>query len=100
MRLGQTKDTVDIGNWTWEKADVTPAKSDIVNDYAAVFEEDGNIILYFGQNRQPDESGDANVGFWFLQGGVSLTPSQNNPDEGTFTGSHIDGDVLVQSEFT
>ena len=64
---GLTKDTADISEWTWENADVTPAKSDIVSDYAAVFEEDGNLILYFGQNRQLDEQGDANVGFWFLQ---------------------------------
>ena len=96
---GQTKDTADISPWTWEKADVTPAKSDIVNDYAAVYSESGNLVLYFGQNRQLDENGDANVGFWFLQNGIGLVPG-SNPDKGTFSGSHVDGDLLVQSEFT
>jgi uncharacterized repeat protein (TIGR01451 family) len=91
---GQTKDTRDISQWTWEAADVTPAKSDIVNDYAAVYAEDGNLILYFGQNRQLDNSGDANVGFWLLQNAIGLDP------DGTFSGVHADGDLLVQSEFT
>jgi uncharacterized repeat protein (TIGR01451 family) len=91
---GQTKDTRDIDLWTWEQADVTPAKSDIVNDYAAVYSEDGNLILYFGQNRQLDESGDANVGFWFLKNPIGVEP------DGSFSGVHAEGDVLVQSEFT
>jgi uncharacterized repeat protein (TIGR01451 family) len=91
---GQTKDTKDVSQWTWEQADVTPAKSDIVNDYAAVYVEDGNLILYFGQNRQLDRSGDANVGFWFLQNDIGLA------GDGSFSGTHADGDLLVQSEFT
>jgi uncharacterized repeat protein (TIGR01451 family) len=91
---GQTKDTKDISLWTWEQADVTPAKSDIVNDYAAVYAEDGNLILYFGQNRQLDRSGDANVGFWLLQNAIGLAA------DGSFTGVHADGDLLIQSEFT
>ena len=44
---GQTKDTADVSEWTYEMADVTPAKSDIVHDYAAAYVEDGNLILYF-----------------------------------------------------
>ena len=91
---GQTKDTADVSEWTWEAADVTPAKSDIVNDYAVMYAEDGNLILYFGQNRQLDRSGDANVGFWFLQNGIGLD------DDDSFSGTHADGDLLVQSEFT
>ncbi len=91
---GQTKDTRDIDLWTWEDADVTPAKSDIENDYAAVYSEDGNLILYFGQNRQLDNSGDANVGFWFLKNQIGLEP------DGSFSGEHAEGDLLVQSEFT
>ncbi len=91
---GQTKDTRDIDQWTWEAADVTPAKSDIVHDYAAVYAEDGNLILYFGQDRQLDQSGDSNVGFWFLKNQVGMNPN------GTFSGVHADGDLLIQSEFT
>ncbi len=91
---GQTKDTRDIDLWSWEEADVTPAKSDIENDYAAVYSEDGNLILYFGQNRQLDNSGDANVGFWFLKNPIGLEP------DGSFSGVHAEGDLLVQSEFT
>ena len=91
---GQTKDTKDVSQWTWEQADVTPAKSDIVHDYAAAYVEAGNLILYFGQNRQLDREGDANVGFWFLQNDVGLNA------DGSFSGTHADGDLLVQSEFT
>ena len=44
------KDIADVSQWTWEQADVTPEKDDIVNAYAAVYAEQANLILYFGQN--------------------------------------------------
>ena len=91
---GGSKDNNDISQWDWENGTVTPAKNNIVDAYASVYAEDGNLILYFGQNRLLDREGDANVGFWFLQNEVGLN------DDGTFSGAHAEGDVLVQSEFT
>lgn len=91
---GGSKDTNDVSQWKWEQSDVTPAKNDIVDAYAATYVEDANLILYFGQNRDLDREGDANVGFWFLQDDVAQNGS------GGFDGNHADGDLLVQSEFT
>ena len=91
---GGSKDTNDVSQWKWTAGTVTPAKDDIQHAYAAVYAEQGNLVLYFGQDRALDNNGDANVGFWFLQNQVGLN------GDGSFSGSHVDGDVLVQSEFT
>ena len=91
---GGSKDTLDVSSWKWKDGDVTPDKDNIANAYAAVFTEQNNLILYFGQNRVLDRNGDANVGFWFLQDSVGLN------SDGSFSGTHKDGDILVQSEFT
>ena len=91
---GQSKDTQDISEWQWEQGQVTPAKDNIAHAYAAAYVEASNLILYFGQNRVTDQQGSADVGFWFLQGVVGLNAN------GNFSGSHQDGDILVQSDFT
>ncbi len=90
---GQTKDTTDISSWKWETSQVTPGKDNIAHSYAAAYVEQGNLILYFGQDRVDDQKGSADVGFWFLQNPISLNA------DGTFSGTHADGDVLVQSDF-
>ena len=59
-----------------------------------MYAEQSNLILYFGQTRLLDKNGDANVGFWFLQNEAGLNT------DGSFSGSHADGDILIQSEFT
>jgi uncharacterized repeat protein (TIGR01451 family) len=91
---GGSKDTNDVSQWKWTSGTVTPAKDDIQHAYAAVYAEQNNLVLYFGQDRALDNNGDANVGFWFLQNSVGLN------GDGSFSGSHVDGDILVQSEFT
>ena len=91
---GSNKDTNDVSTWSWAQTDVTPNKDDIVSAYASVYSEQNDLVLYFGQTRLLDKSGDANVGFWFLQNPVGLGSN------GSFSGSHVDGDILVQSEFT
>ncbi|MEX2611956.1 MAG: hypothetical protein WD380_00135, partial [Gaiellaceae bacterium] len=91
---GGSKDDLDISSWKWIDGTVTPAKDNIANAYAAVYAEQGNLILYFGQDRALDNRGDANVGFWFLQSPLGLNA------DGTFSGVHAEGDILVQSEFT
>ena len=91
---GSNKDSNDVSTWSWGQGDVTPNKDDIVSAYASVFAEQNNLILYFGQTRLLDKNGDANVGFWFLQNEVGLNSN------GSFSGTHANGDILVQSEFT
>jgi uncharacterized repeat protein (TIGR01451 family) len=91
---GQSKDTSDIPGWGWSVG-VTPAKDDIANAYAAAYVEQGNEILYFGQERVDTQAGDANMGFWFLQ-----DPTVGKNAGGGFDGKHIDGDVLIQSSLT
>ncbi|GIU95305.1 MAG: hypothetical protein KatS3mg012_1762 [Gaiellaceae bacterium] len=91
---GSNKDTDQISDWSWKTGQVTPAKDNIAHAYAAVYEEKGDLVLYFGQNRQVEQQGNANVGVWFLQNPVGLGAN------GKFTGSHAEGDVLVQAELT
>lgn len=53
-------------------------------------------LLYFGATRF-DNSGDAQIGFWFLQGQVATQEGKKNtfgPDK------HVVGDLLVLSDFT
>ncbi len=91
---GGSKDTLDVSQWRWTDGTVTPAKDNIANAYAAGYVEDDNFILYFGQDRVLDRMGSADVGFWFLQNPIGLN------GDGTFSGTHAEGDVLVQSDFT
>ena len=53
----------------------------------------GDQLVYFGLDRFAN-NGDAFVGFWFFKGPVGLN------DDGTFSGAHTVGDLLVLSNFT
>ena len=53
-------------------------------------------IIYFGIERNVN-TGTANVGFWFLQDEVGCTSTGGAV---SFTGAHLDGDLLVVSEFS
>jgi uncharacterized repeat protein (TIGR01451 family) len=91
---GQTKDGIDIDSWKWTTGPGVQDKNDIEHAYAAAYTNaDGHQIVYFGQDRYA-QNGDAFVGFWFLQNGVS------EKADGTFNGVHADGDILVQVNFT
>ena len=57
--------------------------------------EQGNEIIYFGQERVDTQAGDANMGFWFLQ-----DPTVGPNASGGFDGKHVDGDILIQSSLT
>ncbi|UJR79924.1 hypothetical protein [Sandaracinus amylolyticus] len=95
FRGGGSKDDLDIGAWRHRASGPVPDKDDITNAYAAAYiDEDSNdTILYFGMDRV-DTSGDANMGFWFFQ--QSVTPNA----DGTFSGNHTDGDLLVQIDYS
>ena len=70
-----------------------PDKDEITNAYAAAYNVAGDLIIYFGLDRYAN-NGDAQVGFWFFQNPIGLNPN------GTFSGTHTAGDILVLSDFT
>ncbi|MCI0582593.1 MAG: hypothetical protein L0227_06805, partial [Chloroflexi bacterium] len=90
---GGSKDVNDINQWMHTSGDVAPDKDEILNAYAAGYHDGGDLILYFGLDRLAN-NGDAQVGFWFFQSTHSLNP------DGTFSGVHQLGDILVLSHFT
>jgi uncharacterized repeat protein (TIGR01451 family) len=103
---GGSKDDLDITSWLW-KAGEPLDKDDITNAYAAAYTNTvdtgnnniGDLIIYFGLDRF-STAGSAQVGFWFLQ---DTTFGLTNTASGggfKFSGAHVDGDVLVQSNFT
>ena len=92
-----SKDTLPISGWQCNFDNNVNSKIDVMNAYAAAYlAANGDSIIYFALERNAN-TGDANVGFWFLQddvGCVSTGPSQ------TFSGNHTDGDLLIVSAFT
>ena len=92
---GSTKDDLDISGWQC-KTGTAADKNDLEHGYAAVYVKDGETFVYFGADKF-STSGDAQIGFWFLQDAVGCEPGAGNT---AFTGSHRVGDILVLSDFT
>lgn len=102
---GGSKDFLDVTSWMNVQRGTTPAKDDVEHAYAAKYLDNvgsaitnpnfGHSVLVFGGDR-PTSNGDANIGFWFFQNSVGVT----NPQNGTFTGTHANGDVFVLSAFS
>jgi len=103
---GGSKDDLNISSWLWKPGEPLD-KDDITNAYAAAYtnttdtlnSDVGDLIVYFGLDRF-STAGSAQVGFWFLQDpafGLSNTPSGGGFK---FNGLHVDGDILVQSNFS
>jgi uncharacterized repeat protein (TIGR01451 family) len=88
---GGSKDENDIPSWAITDTSV-PDKDQLTDAYAAVYQAGGDTWVYFGADRF-DNDGDAQIGFWFFQGNVGIA-------NGDFTGKHVDGDVLILSEYT
>ncbi len=88
---GGSKDDLDVPSWKHKNGSV-PDKDDITNAYAAAYSSAGDTYVYFGLDRFAVQ-GSANVGFWFFQGDVAPQP------DGSFSGAHEVGDLLVLSEF-
>ena len=89
---GNTKDVDNITSWQWKSGSVQD-KDDIENAFAAAYTSGGNTYVYFGLDRY-QTSGDATAGFWFLKAGVGKA------GDGSFTGAHTEGDVLVVLDFS
>ncbi|MFY9587795.1 MAG: hypothetical protein WAT66_10105, partial [Actinomycetota bacterium] len=98
---GGSKDLNDVPGWAWTTGDVAPDKNEITNAYAVAYRatvdttrnDVGDLLVYFGLDRYAN-NGDAQVGFWFFRDAVGMEP------DGTFSGAHRKGDILVLSHFT
>ena len=92
-----SKDTLPISGWQCNFDNNVNSKIDIMNAYAATYTAaNGDKVLYFGLERNVN-TGDANVGFWFLKSNVDCSSTGGAV---TFTGTHQDGDILIVSAFT
>jgi len=89
---GGSKDPSDIPEWKHKDGSV-PDKDDITNAYAAAYNVNGDLVIYFGADRFAND-GDAQLGFWFFQQNITLNVN------GTFNGSHTVGDILVLANFS
>ena len=100
---GGSKDTNGIqdGPWLYDTVnDVVPDKNDIVNAFAAAYDDpDNGTILYFGLDTY-SVNGDSNVGFWFFRNPVGLNLLAPGESTGTFYGEHTDGDIFVAAAYT
>jgi hypothetical protein len=98
-----SKDNLDVSAWACTNKPFD-AKNDILNAYAAVFQEPANaashandLVLYMAQERRSN-NGDAFAGFWLLKNSAScVSPATGSTN---FTGSHAEGDLLVVSNYT
>jgi hypothetical protein len=89
---GGSKDIHDVSKWRHKDGNVPP-KDDITNAYAAAYDVAGDLVIYFGADRYA-QNGSSQMGFWFFKQHVGLN------GDGTFSGAHSDGDMLVLVDFT
>ncbi|MES2590753.1 MAG: T9SS type A sorting domain-containing protein [Bacteroidota bacterium] len=85
---GGSKDDLDLNNWGWTLGSV-PDKDNILHGGVALYD---NCKLYFFADRYAT-NGSANIGFWLFKDNVSVL------NDGTFSGIHTIGDLLLVSEF-
>lgn len=96
---GGSKDNNDISQWKWKRSSNILDKDNITNAYAAAYNVNGRLVIYFGLDRLSN-SGSAQVGFWFLKNSITLNGDGTSGGGDTFNGVHADGDILVQSNFS
>jgi hypothetical protein len=107
---GGSKDPIDINQWAWkDDAGGLPDKDNLEHGFAVRYSQPPSTncpagtnptceLIYFGSDRF-DNSGDAQQGFWFFQNRITL--GSNKVGGGTgFNGVHMNGDVLVISDFS
>jgi hypothetical protein len=98
-----SKDILNITpGWQCARSNNVNDKIDLLNAYAVTFTDPitEDQILYFGMERFSN-AGDANVGFWFLQDPtVGCLAPASGPSTTSFTGNHVNGDLLIVSAFT
>ncbi|QYJ76751.1 DUF11 domain-containing protein [Shewanella sp. FJAT-52076] len=88
---GGRKDIQDVSDWA-HKMGSSPDKDEITHAYAAAYNINDDLVVYFGADRISNK-GDAFLGFWFFKQHVAALPN------GSFEGMHTNGDVLVLANF-
>jgi hypothetical protein len=91
---GGSKDDLDIPSWRHSDGSV-PDADDITDAFVAKYvdPDDEHQYLFFGADRTA-VNGAKDMGFWFFKSPVSLNP------DGTFSGVHTVGDILLLATFT
>ncbi|MEO5775819.1 MAG: hypothetical protein ABIQ27_02880, partial [Flavobacterium sp.] len=84
---GGSKDINPISSWGWQ----TNSSNDKNNIANGGYYLDGNILYFFADRYS--NNGDSAIGFWLLQGSVAKLVN------GSFSGDHTDGDILMISHF-
>jgi hypothetical protein len=87
-----SKDLDNVSGWHWGEGSA-PDKDELITAYAAAYMDGDDLIAYFGADRFSVD-GDAQIGFWFFKNKIGLN------GDGTFSGVHAIGDMLVLSDFT
>ena len=91
---GSSTDINDVSQWQW-KPGTPQGKADIADAYAVAYQVpvggQTHTIINFGADRY-DNVGNTTVGIWFFQNPISKNPN------GTFSGAHTVGDILVVAE--
>lgn len=88
---GGSKDILDISDWS-HRLGSSPPKSDLLHAYAAAYPSGQDLIIYFGADRA-STNGTVTTGFWFFKNEISINAN------GSFSGLHSDGDVLVVADY-
>jgi len=92
---GGSKDVRDVSLWKWTNGSV-PDKDEIMHAAAAAYKAGTNndeLMIYLTGDRYATD-GSAQMGVWFFQEKIGLN------EDGTFSGVHRNGDVLMLAEFT
>ena len=108
---GGSKDPQDPQDqWLWKPADTIPDKDTILHAFAARYSltpDAGTCpstdpkceVIFFGSDRF-DNSGDAQLGFWFFKNPVARLDVGATSGSHGFTGHHVNGDLLIISDFS
>lgn len=96
---GKSKDIHDVSEWKWKQSSNILDKNNITNAYAAAYNVAGDLVIYFGLDRLSN-NGSAQVGFWFFKNNITLDGDGTSGGGDHFIGTHANGDILVQSNFS
>ncbi len=91
FKTGGSKDGNLISKWG-HKLGTPPDKDNIMHASAAAYDVAGDLVVYIHGDRYSND-GDAMLGMWFFQ--QRIIPE----GDGTFSGEHQNGDVLMLAVF-
>ncbi len=94
-----SKDTLDITpGWQCTPTNNPTDKDDLIRGGGAIFvDKNGHLLMYLFINRLAN-NGAGEIAFWILQDRTVGCPQTGGT--ASFTGHHVNGDLLIISEFT